>query len=200
LFTLQNDIVIPLSSFNISSVAELIHYYTNESESGRDLSSLSKMWVESASSIDSANSRKLPPKKEKRKGFSIIKEITGASGSIEIEPPLDDDKEEDRAELLDDEYRSVLVKSITSEQLVNLIEMKDRIEERHPLFVMFTAKFCGMCGVGLASFLELSRFLSSNYDAGLNVTFVKVDVFKNSLPEELSPENVPTFVYFPPDK
>ena len=63
-----------------------------------------------------------------------------------------------------------------------------------PLLLMFTAQFCGFCGVALAQFVRLGEFLKSS---GFQIKLGKVNTYTNSLPPELSPEKIPTFVYFP---
>jgi len=193
---LQNDVIIPLKTFNISEIAEFIHWYSNVSESGsgRRLNELNQYWIEKQTSISASNNRKLPAPAIHQKGFSFIQEITGSGESIPVEVPLGDDEIEITSS--ESPHSNILVKSMSSQDLLNYTLGTGNT---NPLFVMFTAKFCGMCGIGLGSFLELSRFLSY-YDSSINVTFAKIDMWKNSLPEELSPVNLPTFVYFPSHK
>lgn len=66
------------------------------------------------------------------------------------------------------------------------------------VLVLYTASFCGYCALAVTHFVALSRFLEENYgNDSLKVKLVKIDMFKNSLPPNLNPEELPTVAFIP---
>lgn len=73
--------------------------------------------------------------------------------------------------------------------------------ENNSILLLYTASFCGFCAVATTQLASLARFLSDNYGEGrINVTLAQIDMFKNTLPVELTPKQLPTVVYLPSTK
>lgn len=72
------------------------------------------------------------------------------------------------------------------------------MHHNNSVLLLYTASFCGYCALAVTHMVALSRFIVENY--GIKVTLAKVDMFKNSLPPELSPERLPTAIFLPNQK
>jgi len=84
------------------------------------------------------------------------------------------------------------IRTFTSAELTEFLGKSSR-----PLLLMYSAQFCGFCTVVLAQFVRLAQFLK---EYNVPVVLGKIDTFKNSLPLNLTPERIPTFVFFPGHK
>jgi len=93
-----------------------------------------------------------------------------------------------------------LIRRLSSHDFLKYLKAEEPFHVQTPMLVLFTASFCGFCGVAVAHYVALSRFLNENYGNHLNITLAKIDVFKNSLPMDMTPENIPAFVFFPAEK
>lgn len=92
----------------------------------------------------------------------------------------------------------VNIEKLNADQLLALTDENNQDSNAQtPLFVMYTSRFCGYCGVAMTQFVALANFLSG-YKT--NIRFARIDVFRNSLPARLTIGEVPSFVYFPPQK
>ncbi|CAG7729366.1 unnamed protein product [Allacma fusca] len=100
-------------------------------------------------------------------------------------------------EKLDKSSKTATIKKLNAEDFLSIVDTTEsdaKQDDSPPLFVMYTAKFCGYCGVALAQFVSLTRLLG---DYELNITFARIDVFRNSLPSHLTVGDVPSFLFFP---
>lgn len=177
--------ILPFSTFNITDIAEVIYNYTNDVETNEDVSNfVSNYW--SSSTTDSSITRQRTTATP-HNSYSFAKELVEHGQNLEnLEefPVLGS-------------TRQNLVMNLNSQDLRKLIDGVNPFHLPTPLFLMYTAKFCGACGISLTSFVDLSRFMADYYYLGVNITFAKIDMLQNSLPGPLSPEKLPTFVFFP---
>lgn len=106
-----------------------------------------------------------------------------------------EDKKLDTAGL--QESRSQL-KSWTSSDLIHYINEDVDLHRNTSVLLLYTASFCGYCAMAVTHFVALSTFIAEHYGANtLKVTLAKIDMFKNSLPPDLSPMRLPTVVFLP---
>lgn len=157
-FLLQNEVILPLSSLNISDVATAIHNYTKTSENG---------------DVDKLPSRLFLNNNDK---------------------PVDID--ESKAVGTKTKPKKNYLKSWGSNDLLQYIN--GSMQHNNSVLLLYTASFCGYCALAVTHMVALSRFIVENYD--IKITLAKVDMFKNSLPPELSPERLPTAIFLPNQK
>lgn len=156
MYCLQNDIILPLQSLNISEIAAAIHNYTQITEKG--------------------NVEKIPT----RLFLNDNKNLGGFKQETQVKPKSSKNNFE----------------TWGSADLIRYIN--NETQHNDSVLLLYTASFCGYCAVAVTHLVSLSRFIAENFSQqSLKVSLAKIDMFKNSLPPELSPEKLPTVVFLP---
>jgi hypothetical protein len=138
IFSIQNDMIIPFSKFNITEIAEVIQNYTNDVEMNEDSPTgfSSSYWSSSFKKNQASSSSN--DHQEKSNSYSFAKEL--------VENP-----ENFKSEKFEGPEITIyhnLIYNMNSEDLQNFIDEIQPFNEHTPLFLMYSAKFCGACGVG----------------------------------------------------